>query len=478
MTTPTGPLCFVLMPFGSKPLYPSGPMADFDLIYEAAIRPGVEDAGLTPLRADHEELGGTIHKLMFERLLWCPYAVADLTTSNGNVFYELGIRHAVRPSTTLLLCAAGSPLPFDVQSSRTVRYDVGAASGLPDASAQWLRTTIAHQLTTLRELQKRKRTTDSPLFELVTAWNPELPETPPAFDSHSNAVEEIKQNLRDLRASASGGGPGRARALQQLPDLTDAILADPVVEMSVLLALVRTYPAVGDWDGMVELYERLPPAARDNVVVRQQVAMAYNRLAERAEGAARGSGAADRRRAIDLLTELEASQGPTSEACGLLGRIHKAQWREDRAAGREKPAHAHLQAAIHEYVRGFEIDLRDFYPGVNAVTLLDIEGSPESLAAKARLLPVVEFALDAAARRTTPDYWFWATRVEVAVLKDDFDEVATCLGKALAAGVEAWQLTSTADNLRLIADSRRERGAQVGQLVEVIQDLVVTATGS
>jgi hypothetical protein len=59
--------------------------------------PSVVIAGLQPLRADEEVTGGIIHKPMFERLILCEYAVADLTTANANVFYELGVRHAVRP---------------------------------------------------------------------------------------------------------------------------------------------------------------------------------------------------------------------------------------------------------------------------------------------------------------------------------------------------------------------------------------------
>jgi hypothetical protein len=90
------PLCFVLMPFGEKRDI-TGALINFDSIYNELIAPSVEQAGLEPLRADEEVTGGIIHKPMFERLILCEYAVADLTTANANVFYELGVRHAVRP---------------------------------------------------------------------------------------------------------------------------------------------------------------------------------------------------------------------------------------------------------------------------------------------------------------------------------------------------------------------------------------------
>src|SRR5580698_1081643 len=106
-------LCFVLMPFGTKPDV-AGTMIDFDAVYNVLIGPAIEAAGLESLRADEEMTGGIIHKPMFERLILCQFAVADLTTANANVFYELGLRHAVRPWSTILIFGEGSRLPFDV----------------------------------------------------------------------------------------------------------------------------------------------------------------------------------------------------------------------------------------------------------------------------------------------------------------------------------------------------------------------------
>src|SRR5687768_7009206 len=99
------PLCFVLMPFSKKRDPTGGPEINFDAIYELAIGPAIEDAGLKPIRADHEVTGGIIHKAMFERLLLCDFAVADLSTANANVFYELGVRHSTRPFSTVAIFA-------------------------------------------------------------------------------------------------------------------------------------------------------------------------------------------------------------------------------------------------------------------------------------------------------------------------------------------------------------------------------------
>ena len=113
----TARFCFVLMPFGWKS-DAAGKSIDFDAVYREVIKPAVAAAGLEPFRADEELTGGIIHKAMFERLVLCDYAVADLTLANANVFYELGVRHAARPWSTVSIYAGTSRLPFDVADLR------------------------------------------------------------------------------------------------------------------------------------------------------------------------------------------------------------------------------------------------------------------------------------------------------------------------------------------------------------------------
>src|SRR5438477_469429 len=109
------------MAFGKK-ADAAGLTVDFDAIYRDLIAPAIDAAGLEGLRADEEQGGGINHKPMFERLMLCEYAVADLTTANANVFYELGVRHAVRPWSTVLVFAEGARLPFDVAPLRAIPY--------------------------------------------------------------------------------------------------------------------------------------------------------------------------------------------------------------------------------------------------------------------------------------------------------------------------------------------------------------------
>ena len=125
------PLCFVLMPFGTKD-DPSGAKVHFDEIYDEVIRPAITDAGMRCVRADEQQAGGIIHKPMFERLILCDYAVAR--SHHRQRQRVLRARRAPRreawATTVLLFAADGTRLPFDLAPLRTLRYRLG-----PDGQA-------------------------------------------------------------------------------------------------------------------------------------------------------------------------------------------------------------------------------------------------------------------------------------------------------------------------------------------------------
>src|SRR5438128_283200 len=107
------------MPFGCKSLNNGSDSSyDFDKVYRVFQR-AVRLAGLNPIRAD-EQHGGVIHAEMFRALREAKVVVADLSLENGNVYYEVGVRHALRTSGTILVCRSGTKLPFDLSHSRVL----------------------------------------------------------------------------------------------------------------------------------------------------------------------------------------------------------------------------------------------------------------------------------------------------------------------------------------------------------------------
>lgn len=156
-------ICFVAMPYGKKTDLATGTEIDFDKIYELAIKPAIEEAGLEPLRGDEELTGGIIHTTMFARLLLSEYVVADLTLSNPNVFYELGIRHAVKPFTTVPIYAKIHPLPFDVDMIRSIGYNLKNGI-LSKEAAENLKSELMKRI---QQAINGPQANDSPLFELI-----------------------------------------------------------------------------------------------------------------------------------------------------------------------------------------------------------------------------------------------------------------------------------------------------------------------
>lgn len=460
------PLCFVAMPFGQKSDPAGGAPIDFDQVYRSAIGPAIKAAGMEPIRADEERTGGIIHKAMFERLLLCDYAIVDLTTANANVFYELGVRHTARRATTLTVYATHQPIPFDVNFLRSVAYDLGENNAFGEAEAKALRETVTTKLRQLRDLAIHQAPVDSPLFNLLKEWEPGniARLKTDVFRDQVQMNEALKQRLATIREDGKNKET-RAEAKQALEVFRAELGALDTVEASTVIDLMLTFRAIEDWDGMISVYGDMPQVLKRQVLVREQLGFAYNRRAGETEDPAL------RAEALRILTEVETQQGANSETCGLLGRIHKDNWIEALKANDRHGAAGHLKRAIDVYTRGFMADQRDAYPGINAVTLLDIKGDEESLKLKTRLLPVVRFAVEQRLAGTEPDYWDHATMLELAVLNDESERALEHLADAVSVIREAWEPKSTADNLRMIKRSRSTRGANTSWLTQIIEDL-------
>lgn len=431
------PLCFVLMPFGQKAAQ-SGLLIDFNAVYDELISPAIVQAGLDPLRADEEMAGGIIHKSMFERLILCEYAVCDLTTANANVFYELGLRHAVRPCTTILLFAEGTgQLPFDVAPLRAMPYRLGA-DGRPDSPA-------AMQASLTKKLQDaRCSKTDSPIYQLVEGFPDIQRLKTDVFRDRVDYSQKLKKQLATARKS---GRDAVAEVETSLGDIADA-------ESAVVIDLFLSYRAAKAWDSMIDLVPKMSQPLQATVLVQEQLALALNRA---------GYG----KEAEQVLLELIEKRGSSSETYGILGRVYKDRWEQAQKAGNSILAAGLLVKAIETYVKGFDADWRDAYPGINAVTLMEIKEPPDPR--QHDLLPVVTYAVKRRIAGGKPDYWDYATLLELAVLAKDRLGAASALATALAHVRESWEPETTSRNLRLIREARERRGEDASWELQVEQ---------
>lgn len=417
------PLCFVLMPFGTK-ADASGRAVDFDALYRDVYQPAIRAADMEPLRADEEHDGGIIHKPMFERLVLCPFALADLTLANANVFYELGVRHAVRPFSTILTYdSGGQRLPFDVAPLRALPYAVDTGRVLdPDRF---------EALITERLRDARSNTPDSPLYQLLEGFTgPEIARLKTdVFREQVRYSEEVKHRL----AAARELGLDDVRAVHaDLQPIHDR-------EAGIVIDLLLSYRDVKGYDDMVTLVSEMPPPVARSVLVQEQTAFALNRLG-RSEEAQR------------ILESVIDEHGPSSETLGLLGRVFKDRWEHARANGRGLEAAAHLRRAIAAYRHGFESDWRDAFPGINALTLLDAQEPNQ--AEFRQLLPVVRYAVQRRLDGGGADYWDHASMLELRVLSEDGDGAEREAGECLVRSPASWYLETTVRNLVILRDAR------------------------
>jgi hypothetical protein len=426
--TQQNPLCFILMPLGKRK-DATGRTIDFDTVYERLVVPAVLAAGLEPMRADDAKANGILQKQTFERLIMSEYVVADLTTANPGVFYELGVRHAAQPGRTVLISAAKSAqIPFDLEELQGISYRV-SPQGMPEHEAKY-RALLSERLAAAQT-----KTGDSPLFQLVPDYPRHDRLNPGVF--RENLLQTAIMRERLLEARRLGGEAVRT------VEAGMGNLAE--VESGLVIDLFLSYRAVNWWSEMIELTRRMPPALAATVLVREQLGLALNR-------AGRGE------EAELVLRELLYRRGPSSETYGILGRVLKDRWEAALNAGAKEKAKELLERAAEAYLKGFESDWRDAYPGVNAVTLMELKEPPDPR--RREILPVVYYAVEQRIRSGAADYWDYASLLELTVMANDEAKGIDALGRSLARVRESWEPRTTARNLRLIREARQRREAE------------------
>jgi len=199
--------CFVIMPFRIKKDLARNDEIDFDKVYKEIIKPSVEGLKgrgirINCVRSDEIELAGLIHERMIAHIAEADVTVVDITTDNPNVFYELGIRHALRDRVTVLMRRKGKPNPFNVGGMTTIEYDLDeqsaarardvianfVANGLLSGAKDSLVYTV---LPGLRASLDPKAITDSEVEEY------EIPGTP------GKRIGIVKGNLRHVNLGAT-----------------------------------------------------------------------------------------------------------------------------------------------------------------------------------------------------------------------------------------------------------------------------------
>lgn len=332
----TGKTCFVVMGFGKKTDFETGRTLDLDMSYHNMIKPAVEAAGLECIRADEIVHSGQIDVPMYEQLLNADIVVADLSTSNKNAFYELGVRHALRPYTTVVICEDGMhPLPFDVNHVAIRQYhhlgeDIGSSE------AKRFSSLLTDAITTI--LKKDPRDNDSPVYTFL--HNLKAPEI-------AAAIKEAAAES-GIQSSATPEGAKENSGLQThselMKEVDKAQKAGDWATAKVFLTTIRKNLQVDN------------DKKEDPYILQRLALITYKSKSPNELDALK--------EAHGYLQLLGPQDSNDPETLGLWGAVHKRVWELT-----QKPEY--LDESIRAYERGFYLR-NDFYNGINYAFLLNI----------------------------------------------------------------------------------------------------------
>lgn len=314
-------ICFVIMGFGKKTDYSTGKTLDLDKTYKNIIQPAVESSGYQCVRADEIQDTGLIDKSMYALLMQAELVVADISTFNPNAIYELGIRHAVRPYSTIVIKEEEGKIPFDLDHTRIFHYKhLGEDIGADEAKRcqQALKETI-NRIT-------KDSLIDSPLYDFIKDINP--PKISKA---------EYKKIIGDL--------------------------AERETHIFAIVEKAKSHMLEGEFIEAAKLWGKAAKAVPSEDFFLQQQALAIYKSKAPSEETA----LTDALKIIEKLAPDGDSNDP--ETLGLTGAIYKRMWLSNSDA-------ECLKRAVDFYGKGFLIR-NDYYTGENYALCLDMMSAVE-----------------------------------------------------------------------------------------------------
>jgi tetratricopeptide (TPR) repeat protein len=401
---------FVVMPYGTKPDPSTGSPFDCDAVFDKLIVPALENADLDWERADRSVDAGMIHIDMIDRLANADVVLADLVTDNANVYYELGLRHALADKVTVLIARSGTRAPFDVRDIRRFTYEAaGTVITDREAVAGWTALERVLESSALAAAP-----VDSPVFSIFTLTTPRV--------RRRDRTDAYAQRVSRLRAAVTAAEQlGRVtdleHALDVLQDKDPAGELEPDDRAGLLLRLgVALRRALSPMRAAVVLRSvQLPVDHPAYVEVQRELGLALRRQGdvERARGEDPASSWTD---AADALTGALTADPRDPETLGIMAGLRKQLAAQALIRGNRDEARRSLEWAAELYDRAVVVDPANYYVLLNVIStrrlLAQHFDRPSHIVTAGALLPVAEYH---AQHRAEADGEFWAV-VTVAEL--------------------------------------------------------------
>jgi tetratricopeptide (TPR) repeat protein len=436
MPTPMS-VCFMVMPFGKKPTQAGTDTIpveiDFDLLWDKVYRPMIlEDLHFTPIRAD-QDAGSLIIQTMIERLVISDLVIADVTLPNGNVYYEVGVRHAAQRQGCVLLAAKWSKPLFDMAQVRRVTFPLTEGS-ISDESAAALRKDLVAEVKAAIEHT-------GPVFQTLPGYPDRIKkEQLESFREIAGQVAEFQAGVSSARSLPRG------EASELIAKLIEQYKNYAMAAPSMALDLVHLLRDGLNLDQGLEFISGLQKQVRELPVIREQRALMLAKSGKLTEA----------------IVDLEAL------ISGLLAGRYKSLY--DNRFEEDEKANA-LNRAIACYERAVTLDLNDYFPSSNLPRLYRarmLEGDEQRAAGLAHLAQV---ACERARKRNPSDLWALLSLLGVAFDAHDVKSADSLLAELRLARPSPFYLNSTLPDLRrsLLQNSDPQTSAALAKRLATFQ---------
>ncbi|HEY9652924.1 MAG TPA: tetratricopeptide repeat-containing protein [Coleofasciculaceae cyanobacterium] len=406
------PHAFVVMPFGRKQ-GPDGRLIDFNAIYQDLIKPALEEAGFEPFRADEEAVSGDILTDMFQELLLADLVLADLSIDNANVFYELGVRHALRKRGLIHIQCGRAYLPYDIFNVRALPYQCDE-NGRPDPQSlhKDKQAIVKMARATWESDQNRIH---SPIFTLLDGLGEpdrKALQTPLAM-GYWQEYREWQERVTIAK---------RQKRIGDVLLLTEEV-SNRLIQEDAIAEAGQALTDLGNHALALKEYREGLKINPLNSEFRRQEAFHLSRLKQSDE-------------AIVKLEWLLQDEPTNIEAICNLARIYKEMWSDewkDIANPQEQLQAAYeavhlLRKSIETYLNAYRLNQNHCYSGINALTFLAVlehltqqvgtDDDPEEQALKQQLPALkgaMQFCLESTAQKSSNDFWVYASFGDLAI---------------------------------------------------------------
>ncbi|MDM0053531.1 tetratricopeptide repeat-containing protein [Variovorax sp. J22R115] len=338
--------CFVIRGFGEK-TDSRGQRIDFDKVDKALIAPALQECKLDGNTTAEVVGAGSIHQDMFQLILQEEFVLCDITVHNANVFYELGVRHALRKQRTVLIKGKQSAdaTPFDIAGVRYMTYDVNDPGAALEELVGVLKASLADD-----------RVTDSPVFLMM----PTLPEAD--FRSVATVPLDFAEEVQLAQSRADKGW---------LRLLVEDVRGERF-QREGLRFIGRAQWNLKDFKVAAQTWEEVRSGGED-LEANLALANLYERLYKQTGDPGQlelSNQAIDR-----VLASPGLSPTHQAEAQALEGRNLKTLWRLDFASlgtleeRRERAIDPKAVESYEAYREAYRADLNHFFPGLAALQM-------------------------------------------------------------------------------------------------------------